>query len=45
MSLYFCGGSQGASKNDNKIYVMKWEEMIKTLHDDDVPELGSDDDE
>jgi len=45
MSVYFCGGSQGTSKNDNKIYVMKWSEMVKTLHDDDVPEDNSDDDE
>ena len=45
MSMYFCGGSQAVNKNENKIYVMKWDEMAKTLHDDDVPELGSDDDE
>jgi ribosome assembly protein RRB1 len=35
MSVYFCGGSQGTNKNENKIYVMKWSEMVKTLHDDD----------
>lgn len=45
MSVYFCGGSQGMNKNENKIYVMKWSEMVKTLHDDDVPEENSEDDE
>lgn len=45
MQLYFCAGSQGANKGDNKIYVLKWDEMAKTLHDDEVPEIGSEDDE
>lgn len=45
MSVYFCGGSQGMNKNENKIYVMKWSDMAKTLHDDDVPEDNSEDDE
>lgn len=45
MQVYFCAGSQGANKGDNKIYVLKWDEMAKTLHDDEVPEIGSEDDE
>ena len=45
MSVYFCGGSQGEKKNENKIYVMKWEEMEKTLHDDDPAQIDSEDDE
>ena len=44
MQVYFCAGSQGANK-DNKIYVLKWDEMSKTLHDDDQPSIGSDEDE
>ena len=34
MTAYFCAGSQGVNKNDNKIYVMKWSEMEKTCNDD-----------
>ena len=45
MNVYFCGGSQCVNKSENKIYVMKWSEMVKTLHDDDVPEDNSEDDE
>ena len=30
MSVYFCAGSQCPNKNENKIYVMKWAEMVKT---------------
>ena len=33
------------NKAENKIYVMKWSEMVKTLHDDDMPEDNSEDDE
>lgn len=45
MSVYFCGGSQSINKTENKIYVMKWSEMVKTLHDDDMPQDNSEDDE
>jgi ribosome assembly protein RRB1 len=44
MSTYFIGGSQCENKNENKIYVMKWSEMEKTLHDDVVPDDNSEDD-
>lgn len=33
-TVYFCGGSQALKKNENKIYVMKWSDMAKTLKDD-----------
>lgn len=45
MSVYFCGGSQCQNKNENKIYVMKWAEMVKTQHLDDEPSDNSEDDE
>jgi len=45
MSVYFCGGSQCENPADNKIYVMKWFDMDKTLHNDDLPSENSDDDE
>lgn len=46
MSVYFAAGSQNSlSKSDNKIYVMKWSEMERTVHDDEVPGENSDDDE
>ena len=35
MTVYFAGGSQCVNKNENKIYVMKWSEMEKTLRDDE----------
>jgi len=25
--------------------VLKWDEMAKTMHDDEVPDIGSEDDE
>ena len=34
-TVYTCAGSQAPNKHDNKIYVMKWSEMYKTLRDDD----------
>ena len=45
LSVYFCGGSQCANANDNKIYVMKWFDMDKTLEDDKLPSDNSDLDE
>jgi len=45
MSVYFTGGSQCENPSDNKIYVMKWFDMAKTLHDDKEVEMASDDDE
>lgn len=44
MTTYFCAGSQGEKKNDNKIYVMKWSEMEKTINDDKEPADDSEDD-
>lgn len=34
-TVYFCAGSQSLKKNENKIYVLKWSDMQKTLKDDD----------
>jgi len=45
LSVYFCGGSQCENVNDNKIYVMKWFDMEKTLHNDELPLDNSEDDE
>jgi len=45
LSVYFCGGSQSQNPNENKIYVMKWFDMEKTLHDDELPSENSDMDE
>lgn len=45
MSIYFCGGSQNPNNNDNKIYVMKWDQMEKTLHDDEEADVDSEDNE
>ena len=45
MTTYFVGGSQHMNKSENKIYVMKWSDMEKTLHDDVVPEDNSEDDD
>jgi ribosome assembly protein RRB1 len=39
-TVYFCAGSQSLKKNENKIYVLKWSDMCRTLKDDD--ELESD---
>lgn len=45
MEVYFCGGSQCPQKSDNKIYVMKWSEMEKTVREDEEPSDNSEDDE
>ena len=34
-TVYFCAGSQAQKKADQKIYVMKWTDMFRTLKDDD----------
>ena len=34
-NVYLVAGSQAPKKNENKIYVMKWGDMHKTLRDDD----------
>ena len=45
MTVYFCGGSQCENKSDNKIYVMKWSQMEKTLLQDQEVSDNSEDDE
>jgi ribosome assembly protein RRB1 len=30
-TVYFCAGSQSLKKNENRIYVLKWSDMQKTL--------------
>jgi len=35
MTVYFVAGSQAEKKSDNKIYVMKWTDMHKTVNQDD----------
>jgi ribosome assembly protein RRB1 len=42
-TVYFCAGSQSTKKAENKIYVLKWSQMQKTLHDDE--EVDSEEDE
>ena len=36
MTAYMVAGSQADKKADNKLYVMKWSEMYKTVNEDDV---------
>jgi ribosome assembly protein RRB1 len=45
MTVYFCGGSQAVNKSENKLYVMKWSDMHKTVHEDDEISDDSEDDE
>ena len=35
MEVYFVAGSQAAKKSDNRIYVMKWSDMVQTVHEDE----------
>jgi len=42
MSVYFCAGSQSVNKNENKIYVMKWANMRRTLDEDKDDDSSSD---
>jgi len=35
MEAYFVAGSQAEKKSDNRIYVMKWADMVKTVDDDE----------
>lgn len=42
-TAYFVAGSQSLKKNENKIYVLKWSDMCKTLKDDEIH--SSDEDE
>jgi len=45
MTVYFCAGSQAEKKSDNKIYVMKWTDMHKTVNqDDDVSDSDEEND-
>ena len=44
-TVYFCAGSQTLKKSDNKIYVLKWSDMCKTLRDDEDLESGEEDEE
>jgi hypothetical protein len=34
MTAYMVAGSQSDKKSENKLYVMKWSEMVKTVHED-----------
>lgn len=45
LEVYFCAGSQCEHSAENRIYVMKWFDMHKTLHDDDPISEHSDEDE
>ena len=38
MTAYMVAGSQAEKKSDNKLYVMKWSEMYKTVNEDDDSE-------
>lgn len=40
-TVYLVAGSQSFKKSENKLYVMKWSDMHKTLHDDDEVENES----
>ena len=45
MTTYFVAGSQAEKKSDNKIYVMKWTDMHKTVNqDDDVSDSDEEND-
>ena len=35
MTVYCVAGSQAEKKADNRLYVMKWGDMHKTVHEDD----------
>ena len=41
MTAYMVAGSQAEKKSDNRIYVLKWSDMYKTVKED---EENSDDD-
>lgn len=46
MEVYFCGGSQSENTQENKIYVMKWSDMHKTINDDEqISEHSGEDEE
>ena len=36
MTCYMVAGSQADKKSENKLYVMKWSEMYKTVHEDEI---------
>ena len=36
MTCYMVAGSQADKKSENKLYVMKWSEMYKTVNEDEV---------
>jgi ribosome assembly protein RRB1 len=44
MTAYMVAGSQAEKKTDNKLYVMKWSEMFKTVNEDDVDSESDDSD-
>jgi len=44
-TAYLVAGSQTAKRSDNRIYVMKWTKMCKTLKDDDSDGESSDEEE
>jgi ribosome assembly protein RRB1 len=44
MTAYMVAGSQAEKKTDNKLYVMKWSEMFKTVNEDDVDSDSDDSD-
>lgn len=43
LTLYLVAGTQAEKKNQNAIYVMKWDELCKTKNDDDSIDFDSDD--
>ena len=43
--VYMVAGSQSSQKSENRIYVMKWSEMHKTLHEDDAIDHSSEESE
>lgn len=44
-SVYVVAGSQATKKRDNRIYIMNWCNLCKTLHDDDAEKDDSDEEE
>ena len=46
LTTYMVAGSSAEKKTDNKIYVMKWGEMVKTNKEDEIhSDMDSDDEE
>jgi ribosome assembly protein RRB1 len=45
MEAYFVAGSQADKKTDNRIYVMKWSDMRKTVDEDELASDSEEEDE